>query len=58
MTMIQEHVLRQGQAAKLKELGRMKEYLIFSEQYLNRLISSKVVIKDRQNKVVKIANYN
>lgn len=36
----------------------MKEYLSFSESYLDRLISSKVAVKDKQDKIVKIANYN
>ena len=42
----------------MAELGRIRNYLAYSERYLDKLISTKVPIKDKQGKIVKIANYN
>ena len=39
-------------------MPKLKEYLKFSEQYLERLINSKVVIKDKEGKIMKIIAYN
>ena len=36
----------------------MKDCLAFGEQYLEQLINSKVVIKDKESKVMKIISYN
>lgn len=49
---------RHGRENKLQLLPKLKEYLKFSEQYLERLINSKVVIKDKEGKIMKIIGYN
>ena len=36
----------------------MKKYLAFSERYLEKLVCTQVAIKNRQDKVIKIMNYN
>ena len=34
------------------------QYLEFSEKYLEQLIESNATIKDKEQKILKIANYN
>ena len=36
----------------------MKKFLIFSERYLEKLVKTTVAVKKKNEKVVKIMNYN
>ena len=45
-------------AERLKELEKMQRYLEFSEKYLSQLINSRVAIKDKEGKILKISAYN
>lgn len=37
---------------------KMQSYLDFSEKFLEQLIESTAAIKDKESKILKIANYN
>ena len=40
------------------ELSKLKDNLSFSERYLEQLINSKITIKDKEDKIMKIIAHN
>ena len=43
---------------KMQHVATLKKFLIFSERYLEKLVRTKVAVKKKNEKVVKIMNYN
>ena len=58
MTHAEQSLFTLETSEKLVHIPTLKKYLAFSERYLEKLVCTQVAVKKKQDKVIKIMNYN
>ena len=58
MTDAEQNIFTVEASEKLQHIPTLKKYLTFSERYLEKLVCTQVAVKKKQDKVIKIMNYN
>ena len=58
MSIAEKTILPCQTSEKMQHIATMKKFLIFSERYLEKLVKTTVAVKKKNEKVVKIMNYN